>query len=203
MRIIYGVCRNELYVQLYTQIMTKIFKLNVHQCMYSNHYALTTIITYFASLGHYNCRVENCDKVYVYQSALADCQVHINKNDFLCNSSTLIHTYITVYIICNRQEGLKDLNLSLFLHSHEINVHHKTNERRGQLRNEYGYFYYRADCGHIFSTKATRNMYLPNKHCYFCQLVTCATKPNIFKLDPITTSMDVYCHCCKQSWSIP
>ena len=26
-----------------------------------------------ASLGHYNCRVENCDKVYVYQSALADC----------------------------------------------------------------------------------------------------------------------------------
>ena len=45
MRIIYGVCRNELYVQLYTQIRTKICKLNVHQCMCSNHYALTTIIT--------------------------------------------------------------------------------------------------------------------------------------------------------------
>ncbi|CAB3986486.1 hypothetical protein AC249_AIPGENE16794 [Paramuricea clavata] len=75
-----------------------------------------------ASLGKYKCRVEKCDKAFVYHSGRV---------------------------------------------SHEISAHQMNNDRNGQIRDEYGYYFCRADCGHVFSTKATRNRHEKKNHLQF------------------------------------
>lgn len=45
----------------------------------------------------------------------------------------------------------------LFIFSHEIKVHQRINNSDGMIRDEFGFFYCRSNCGHVFSTKATRN----------------------------------------------
>ena len=62
-----------------------------------------------ASLGHYNCRIENCEKVYVYHSARVRYIIRMTFYVIHIYIDTYI-LYITVYIICNRQERLTDLN---------------------------------------------------------------------------------------------
>ena len=47
----------------------------------------------------------------------------------------------------------------IYDHSHEVRAHHMRNDRHGQLRDEYGYYYCRGECGNVFSTRVTRNRY--------------------------------------------